>query len=41
MKIEITEQDIKNGFRDPISEKTIQQEQKRIENILNKKVVND
>jgi hypothetical protein len=41
MKIEITEQDIKNVFRDPISEKTIQQEQQRIENILNKKVVND
>ena len=28
-------------FRDPVSEKTIQQEQKRIENILNKKVVNE
>jgi len=28
-------------FRDPISEKTLQQEQKRIQNILNKKVVND
>jgi hypothetical protein len=28
MKIEITEQDIKNGFREPVSEKTIQQEQK-------------
>lgn len=28
-------------FREPVSEKTIQQEQKRIENILNKKVVNE
>jgi hypothetical protein len=28
-------------FREPVSEKTIQQEQKRIKNILDKKVVNE